>query len=267
MKLEALSATWDDEDHRPPHQDVTVLSGSGCWLVEESGRRLLDAGSGHSCVNLGYANPELMEAAAESYRRLAYCSLEHHCRPVMALSETLSALLGNGYRIRYAATGGGANELAIEIARRFWRHQGRGATLLPGRTRRRQPDPGQKASLCHCGSHHTVPARNGQKVGQARRSGRSCFLPPALEGRDSHVGGQASLRRGAHCTAGAYPTGSGPLQRHRLQRPTPCDPGLFVVRPSTEQGQLTPPAFLIADGLTSIEFRPLSTKSNGGPRP
>jgi adenosylmethionine-8-amino-7-oxononanoate aminotransferase len=41
------------------------------------------------------------------------------------LAETLSARLGNGYRIRYAATGGGANELAIEIARRFWRHQDR----------------------------------------------------------------------------------------------------------------------------------------------
>ncbi|HEX2526378.1 MAG TPA: aspartate aminotransferase family protein [Geminicoccus sp.] len=125
MESEAQSAAWDDEGHRSPHQDVAVLSGSGCWLVEASGRRLLDAGSGHSCVNLGYAHPELIEAAAESYRRLAYCSPEHRCAPVAALAETLSARLGGGYRIRYAATGGGANELAIEIARRFWRHQGR----------------------------------------------------------------------------------------------------------------------------------------------
>lgn len=120
-----MSAFWDDEGPLPPHHDVTALSGEGVWLVDAAGRRLLDAGSGHSCVNLGYGHPELIAAAADSYRRLAYCSPEHRCAPVEQLAEALSARLGGGYRIRYAATGGGANELAIEIARRFWRHQGR----------------------------------------------------------------------------------------------------------------------------------------------
>lgn len=101
-----------------------IASAEGCWLTTEDGRRLFDAGSGHSCVNLGYAHEELIAAAAGSYRRLAYCSPDHRSRPVVALAEALSARLGGGYRVRYAATGGGANELAIEIARRFWRHQG-----------------------------------------------------------------------------------------------------------------------------------------------
>ena len=105
---ERPAAFWDDESHRPGHQDIAVSSAAGSWITETSGRRLLDAASGHSCVNLGYANEELIEAAAESYRRLAYCSPEHQCRPVAALSEVLSARLGGGYRLRYAATGGGA---------------------------------------------------------------------------------------------------------------------------------------------------------------
>ena len=127
MTLEAGagSAFWDDEGDLQPHHDITVLSGNGSWIVEASGRRLLDAGSGHSCVNLGYGNAELIEAAAESYRRLAYCSPDHRCASTTALAETLSERLGGGYRMRFAATGGGANELAIEIARRFWRHLGR----------------------------------------------------------------------------------------------------------------------------------------------
>ncbi len=73
----AGSAFWDDEGDLQPHHDITAMSGTGTWIVEASGRRLLDAGSGHSCVNLGYGNTDLIEAAAESYRRLAYCSPEH----------------------------------------------------------------------------------------------------------------------------------------------------------------------------------------------
>lgn len=124
MQQDGQSARWDDECHHPGYKEIDVASGAGCWITLDDGRRILDAASGHSCVNLGYANEELVEAAAQSCRRLAYCSPEHHCRPVTALSATLSRLLGGGYRLRYAATGGGANELAIEIARRYWRHKG-----------------------------------------------------------------------------------------------------------------------------------------------
>ncbi|GLK84248.1 aminotransferase family protein [Ancylobacter defluvii] len=115
---------WNDEALLPDHAELSVLSGAGAWITTEAGQRLLDAASGHSCVNLGYANAELIEAAAQSYRRLAYCSPEHRCRPVTELSGKLNQLLGGGYRLRYAATGGGANELAIEIARRYWLHLG-----------------------------------------------------------------------------------------------------------------------------------------------
>ena len=118
-------AYWDDESHHPDHQDFFIVSGEGCWITDKSGRRLLDAASGHSCVNLGYANEELIEVAAQSYRRLAYCSPEHRCQSVAALSARLSDRLGGEYRLRYATTGGGANELAIEIARRHWLHVGR----------------------------------------------------------------------------------------------------------------------------------------------
>jgi len=118
------AAHWDDESHLPGHEDIHVVSATGSWLTTKDGRRLLDAASGHSCVNLGYANEELIEAAAQSWRRLAYCSPEHRNRPVIDLAAKLSQLLGGDYRIRYAATGGGAVELAIEIARRYWLHLG-----------------------------------------------------------------------------------------------------------------------------------------------
>lgn len=121
------AAHWDDEGHHAGHRQIVVASATGRYLTLESGQRLLDAASGHSCVNLGYGHEELIEAAARSTRTLAYCSPDHLCRPVIALAAKLSQLLGGDYRLRYAATGGGANELAIEIARRFWLHRGQPA--------------------------------------------------------------------------------------------------------------------------------------------
>ena len=118
------AAHWDDESHLPGHEEIYVVSAAGSWLTLRDGRRLLDAASGHSCVNLGYGNEELIEAAATSWRRLAYCSPEHRNQPVTDLAAKLSGLFGGDYRIRYAATGGGAVELGIEIARRYWLHLG-----------------------------------------------------------------------------------------------------------------------------------------------
>lgn len=121
------AAHWDDESHHPHYKEINVSSGSGCWLTVDRGHRVLDSASGHSCVNLGYANEELIEAANRSFRTLAYCSPEHRCLPVTTLAARLNQLLGGGYHVRYAATGGGANELAIEIARRYWLHKGQRA--------------------------------------------------------------------------------------------------------------------------------------------
>jgi len=125
---EEHAAIWNDESHRFDYEQLTIVAAAGSWITDKQQRRLLDAASGHSCVNLGYAHEELIEAAQLSYRRLAYCSPEHRCRPIVDLAAKLDRLLGGDYRIRYAATGGGANELAIEIARRYWRHKG-----MPGK--------------------------------------------------------------------------------------------------------------------------------------
>lgn len=180
--LDNHGADWDDESHLPGHQDVSIASGKGSWITQTSGRTLLDAGSGHSCVNLGYANEELIEAAAESYRRLAYCSPEHRCRSVSMLSAVLSNRLGGSYRLRYAATGGGANEMAIDIARRHWLHCGK---------------PGKRAILALDRSYHgstgLASFASGPGILQSAQADRSPEFRHVAGARDPVDGASRSL--------------------------------------------------------------------------
>ncbi|WP_322865440.1 aspartate aminotransferase family protein [Aquicoccus sp. G2-2] len=103
---------------------VRVVSGSGNWAVLSDGRRMFEALSGHSCLNLGHGHPDLLAAMASSAGRLSYCSPEHPSDPAMALAARLDGVLGGGYKLRYALSGASANEIAIEVVRRRWSARG-----------------------------------------------------------------------------------------------------------------------------------------------
>jgi adenosylmethionine-8-amino-7-oxononanoate aminotransferase len=120
----AAGAIWNDPSFDSDNEQILAQRGVGHWLYDSHGRRFFEGVSGHSCLNLGYDNDELVAAATEGFRKLSYCSPEHLSQPILDLSDALDQLLGGGYVTKYAATGGGANELAIEIARRHWIHNG-----------------------------------------------------------------------------------------------------------------------------------------------
>lgn len=99
-------------------------------MTFESGKRAFEAVSGHSCLNLGHAHPELLEAASRSLSNLSYCSPEHSSHSSSALAQRLSDLLGGKYRIKYALSGSSANEIAMVIARRRWEGLGKASKRI-----------------------------------------------------------------------------------------------------------------------------------------
>src|SRR5690349_2963923 len=71
---------------------VTVLeSGRGMWLTDGDGRELLDAFAGLWCVNVGYGQESIVQAAAEQMRRLPYATGYFHfsSEPAIRLAEKL----------------------------------------------------------------------------------------------------------------------------------------------------------------------------------
>jgi len=120
----SLTTQWVEDFEGNPVPDTIISSGKGGWAKIEGQEFAYEAVSGHSCLNLGHAHPELIEAASESFKKLSYCSPEHQSDSSRELSNRLSALLGGNYKIKYAISGSSANEMALNITRKRWQALG-----------------------------------------------------------------------------------------------------------------------------------------------
>src|SRR5262249_27778671 len=79
---------WRTHEQRGP----TVLSsGRGAGLTDGNGRELLDAFAGLWCVNVGYGQESVVQAAAEQMRRLPYATGYFHfsSEPAIRLADKL----------------------------------------------------------------------------------------------------------------------------------------------------------------------------------
>jgi adenosylmethionine-8-amino-7-oxononanoate aminotransferase len=88
---------------------ATLLrSGKGMWLTDVDGRTLLDAFAGLWCVNTGYGQESIVEAAAEQMRRLPYATGYFHfgSEPAAALAEKLVELTPPSLQHVYFTQGG-----------------------------------------------------------------------------------------------------------------------------------------------------------------
>lgn len=103
---------------------LIITGGDGAWVTDLEGNRYLDAMSGLWCVNLGYSEKALAEAAYDQLRQMPYYPLTQSHLPAIALSEKLNEWLGGDYRIFFSNSGSEANEVAFKIARQFHAQNG-----------------------------------------------------------------------------------------------------------------------------------------------
>jgi adenosylmethionine-8-amino-7-oxononanoate aminotransferase len=101
---------------------VTILeSGRGMWLTDHDGRELLDAFAGLWCVNIGYGQESVVEAAAEQMRKLPYATgyFGFGSEPAIRLAERLVELAPSGLSRVYFTLGGSD---AVDSAIRYIVH-------------------------------------------------------------------------------------------------------------------------------------------------
>jgi putrescine aminotransferase len=133
----AMLRGLDEAHHLHPFTDPAELrrggthligSASGCFVTDETGRRLLDGLAGLWCVNVGYGRREIADAVHRQMLALAYYPsfFNTTTEPTVLLAAKLAALapphLG---RVFFSNSGSEANETALKLIRAYHRLGGR----------------------------------------------------------------------------------------------------------------------------------------------
>jgi acetylornithine/N-succinyldiaminopimelate aminotransferase len=106
---------------RPPQ---VFVSGSGSWLVDETGRHYLDFVQGWAVNCLGHCPPQLTQALNEQAGRLINCSPAFFNQPAARLAQLLAAHSCFD-QVFFCNSGAEANEGAIKLARKWGtKHRG-----------------------------------------------------------------------------------------------------------------------------------------------
>ncbi|HSE53296.1 MAG TPA: aspartate aminotransferase family protein [Gemmatimonadales bacterium] len=104
-----------------------IVSGAGCWLVDDQGRRYLDGCGGAYVACLGHGVPEVVDRVAEQIRTVSYVSgLSFTNRPVEELADLMAGLaMGDLSHFYFLSSGSDAIEAALKLARQYWVERGR----------------------------------------------------------------------------------------------------------------------------------------------
>jgi len=111
-------------DHTDLHRAGTHVmeSGSGCWVTDENGRRLLDALAGLWCVNVGYGRREIADAVHRQMLDLCYYPsfFNTTTEPAIALAAKIAAHAPAGIaKVFFSNSGSEANETALKLIRAY----------------------------------------------------------------------------------------------------------------------------------------------------
>lgn len=104
-----------------------IVRGEGCWLIDDTGRRYLDACGGAYVANLGHGVSEIADAVAAQMRRVAYVNgTAFTNEPAEELAAELRTLSPKGLDYAYfLSSGSEAVEAALKLARQHWVESGR----------------------------------------------------------------------------------------------------------------------------------------------
>ncbi|NDC83494.1 aminotransferase class III-fold pyridoxal phosphate-dependent enzyme [bacterium] len=98
--------------------DIVMQSGSGSWLVDQSGKHYLDFLQGWAVNSLGHCHPVVVDALTKQAQQLINPSPAFYNAPMLRFSELL-AELSSLDQVFFCSTGAEANEGAIKLARKW----------------------------------------------------------------------------------------------------------------------------------------------------
>src|SRR5260370_31092809 len=134
------------------HDYPKIVRGEGCWLIDERGKRYLDAVGGAYVANLGHSNPEIAEAMEQQARHFGYVSGTQFTHgPVEELAALVAETLpGDLSKLYFLCSGSEGAEAAAQLGREYFGgprrcRNNRNNALRPGPPRQTPPAPAPSA--------------------------------------------------------------------------------------------------------------------------
>lgn len=100
-----------------------IVGGDGCYIWDSEGNKIVDGMSGLWCVNLGYGQKPLIDAAYEQLKTLPFYNSFFKTAnvPAIQLSKLLSEITPEGFdRVFYTNSGSEGNDTIVRMVRRYW---------------------------------------------------------------------------------------------------------------------------------------------------
>ena len=100
-----------------------VVGGEGAWLIDQAGRRYLDASGGAAVSCLGHSHPAVIAAVQYQVAQLAFAHTSFFTNaPAERLASRLIGLAPQGFgagRVAFVGSGSEAMEVALKLARQY----------------------------------------------------------------------------------------------------------------------------------------------------
>jgi putrescine aminotransferase len=100
-----------------------IERGEGIYLWDSEGRKLLDAMSGLWCVNVGYGQRELIDAATRQMSELPFYNafFQTATKPAIELAELLAEVTPPQFEhVFFTNSGSEGNDTVVRMVRRYW---------------------------------------------------------------------------------------------------------------------------------------------------
>jgi putrescine aminotransferase len=100
-----------------------IVRGDNIYVWDSDGHRLLDAMSGLWCVNVGYGQDTLVQAAAQQMRELPFYNafFQTATPPAISLAERLAEVAPPQFEhVFFSGSGSEGNDTVVRMVRRYW---------------------------------------------------------------------------------------------------------------------------------------------------
>ncbi|WP_338415182.1 aspartate aminotransferase family protein [uncultured Sphaerotilus sp.] len=104
-----------------------ITKADNLYLTDSEGHRLFDAMSGLWCVNVGYGQQSLIDAAAHQMKELPFYNsfFQTTTPPAVELAQLLAEVTPPQFQhVFYAGSGSEGNDTVVRMVRRYWDLQG-----------------------------------------------------------------------------------------------------------------------------------------------